>query len=173
MQNLPSPIGASIAETEENHGPETPWSFSLPDLPDNEPAEETDAAGLSGELLEHARKTGCKVSEIEPLIQDRIIVSKSQINKSFRYAGRITASGLDYNAKLAAIRSAISKSRDRESALIRIELPNEELIVQPLEIVKAGPSSNVLQCRVLPEGTEINIPVSSIFQVTVLRWALK
>ena len=173
MQNLPSPIGASVAESEETTVCETVISFSIPGLPAGGQAEEADSSKLTEELLEHAKKTGCNVSEIEPLIQDRIIVSKSQIDKSFRYAGRISASGLDYNAKLAAIRSAISKSRNRESALLRIELPTEELIVQPLEIVKAGPSSNVLRCRVLPEGTEINIPVSSIFQVTVLRWTLR
>lgn len=123
-------------------------------------------------LLDYAKEKGCNIAEIEPLIKDRLIVSTSQIDRDFRYAGRISASGLDYNAKLAAIRRAIPKAKDKESDLLEIELPSETLIVQPLEIVKAGPSSSVLRSKVFPEGTEKSIPVSSIFRVTVLKWTL-
>ena len=173
MQNLPVPADSSLTEEEEEQAGETGNTFTLPELPENGQTDRNNSGKLTEELLDYARKAGCRISEIEPLIRERIIVSKSQIDKSFRYAGRITASGLDYNAKLAAIKSAISKSKDRDSALLELELPSEKLIVQPLEIVKSGPTSNVLRSRVLPDGAERNIPVSSIFQVTVLKWTLR
>lgn len=123
-------------------------------------------------LLDYAKETGCDMAEIEPLIKDRLIISRSQIDRSFRYAGRISASGLDYNAKIGAIRRAISKAKDKENDLLEIELPSETLIVQPLGIVKAGPNTSVLRSKVLPDGAERIIPVSSIFRVTVLKWTL-
>ena len=173
MQNLPVPADSALTEEEEEQTEEKGSTFTLPELPENVQTDGSDNGKLTEALLDYAKKAGCRISEIEPLIRDRIIVSKSQIDKSFRYAGRITASGLDYNAKLAAIKSAISKAKDRDSALLELELPSEKLIVQPLEIVKSGPSSNVLRSRVLPDGAERNIPVSSIFQVTVLKWTLR
>ena len=173
LQTLPVPVDSALAETAEEQNQETGNLFCLPELPKGEPTAEDENGKLAEDLLDYAKKAGCSIQEIEPLIRERIIVSRSQIDKSFRYAGRITASGLDYNAKLAAIRSAIPKSKDRDSALLELELPSEKLIVQPLEIVRSGPSSNVLRSRVLPDGAERNIPVSSIFQVTVLKWTLK
>ena len=128
---------------------------------------------ISDDLIEHARSKGCTLSEIEPLVKDRIIVSKTQIDKSFRYAGRITASGFDYNAKLSAIKGAIPKAKDKDADLLEIELPSETLIVQPLEIMKAGTASSVLRARVMPDGFEKSIPISSIFRVTVLKWTLR
>ena len=172
MQNLPVPSDSALTEEEEEQTEEKGSTFTLPELPESSQSNAINGK-LAEELLDYAKKAGCRISEIEPLIRERIIVSKSQIDKSFRYAGRITASGLDYNAKLAAIKSAISKAKDRDSALLELELPSEKLIVQPLEIVKSGPSSNVLRSKVLPDGTERNIPVSSIFQVTVLKWTLR
>ena len=127
----------------------------------------------AAELLEFAKTKGCSIPQVQPLIEDKLIVSKSQIDREFRYAGRIVAGALDYNAKLSAIKSAIPKAKGKEADILKIELPSETLIVQPVELIKAGPSSNVLRSRVLPEGNERSIPVSSIFQVTVLKWNLK
>ena len=171
LRNLPLTL-----EPEQEEGKEPPIAeeaISLPDFSQHKREETGSWEELEKTLLDHAKGKGCKIAEIEPLIKDRLIVSTSQIDKSFRYAGRIIASGLDYNAKLSAIRSVIPKAKDRESDLLEIELPSETLIVQPLEVVKAGPTSNVLRSRVLPEGTEKSIPISSIFSVTVLKWTLR
>ena len=157
------PVKSRIQEAES--------TFIIPKLPEGERTEESGKP--EEELLDFAKRAGCSITEVEPLIREHIIVSRSQLDRSFRYAGRITASGLDYNAKLAAIRSAIPKSKDKDPTLLELELPSERIIVQPLEIVRSGPSSSVLHSRVLPEGTERNIPVSSIFQVTVLKWTLR
>lgn len=128
---------------------------------------------VSKELLDYAESCGCNLSEIEPLISDRIIVSKSQIDKNFRYAGRISVSGFDYNAKLSAIKGALPKAKNKEADLLELELPSENLIVQPLEIVRTGQTASVLRSKVMPDGQERSISISSIFKVTVLRWSLK
>ncbi len=128
---------------------------------------------VSKELLDYAESCGCNLSEIEPLISDRIIVSKSQIDKNFRYAGRISVSGFDYNAKLSAIKGALPKAKNKEADLLELELPSENLIVQPLEIVRTGQTTSVLRSKVMPDGQERSISISSIFKVTVLRWSLK
>ena len=128
---------------------------------------------LYKELLDYAKSCGCNLSEVEPLISDRIIVSKSQIDKNFRYAGRISVSGFDYNAKLSAIKGALPKAKNKEAELLEIELPSENLIVQPLEIIKTGQTTSVLRSKVMPDGQERSISISSIFKVTVLRWSLR
>ncbi len=51
-------------------------------------------------------------------------------------------------------------------------LTGETLIAQPIEILKGDNSSSMLKARVLPDGIDRSIPVSSIFKVTVLRWIL-
>lgn len=128
---------------------------------------------VSKELLDYAESCGCNLTEVEPLITDRIIVSKSQIDKNFRYAGRISVSGFDYNAKLSAIKGALPKAKNKEADLLELELPSENLIVQPLEIVRTGQTASVLRSKVMPDGQERSISISSIFKVTVLRWSLK
>ena len=128
---------------------------------------------VSKELLDYAESCGCNLSEIEPLISDRIIVSKSQIDKNYRYAGRISVSGFDYNAKLSAIKGALPKAKNKEADLLELELPSENLIVQPLEIVRTGQTTSVLRSKVMPDGQDRSISISSIFKVTVLRWSLK
>ena len=109
---------------------------------------------------------------VEPLIRSRMIVAKSQIGKDFRYAFLPSASGLDYNAKLAVIRTSLPKG-NREAALLSLELPSETLIVQPVEILKGDNGSSVLKAKVMPDCIDRSIPVSSVYKVTVLRWTLK
>ena len=57
--------------------------------------------------------------------------------------------------------------------MLELELPSENLIVQPLEIVKTGQTTSVLRSKVMPDGQERSISISSIFKVTVLRWSLR
>ena len=172
LRNLPI-VTALPSDRKGDKADNTTVAIESPDIDSHPDKDDSTWEEKEKELLEFAKAKGCSLSEVQPLIEDKLIVSKSQIDKSFRYAGRIVAGALDYNAKLSAIKSAIPKSKGKEADILKIELPSETLIVQPVELIKAGPSSNVLRSRVLPEGTERSIPVSSIFQVTVLKWNLR
>lgn len=172
LRNLPI-VTALPSSREEKKADGTAISIDCPDLDSHPDEDDISWEEEARELLEFAKAKGCSISEVQPLIEDKLIVSKSQIDKGFKYAGRIVAGALDYNAKLSAIKSAIPKAKGKEADILKIELPSETLIVQPVELIKAGPSSNVLRSKVLPEGTERSIPVSSIFQVTVLKWNLR
>ena len=149
-----------------------PFEFGEPDNTVHEESVQS-WEDVSKQLLSYAESVGCNLSEVEPLITDRIIVSKSQIDRNFRYAGRISVSGFDYNAKLSAIKGALPKAKNKEADLLELELPSENLIVQPLEIVKTGQTTSVLRSKVMPDGQERSISISSIFKVTVLRWSLR
>ena len=105
---------------------------------------------------------------MKELIKAKLIVSKDQIGKGFKYASMPTISGFDFNAKITAIKSALKG----KSSLMRIELPNETVIVKPVEVSKGDARNSVLKVEVLPDGLERNIPVSSIFRITVLRWSI-
>ena len=83
-----------------------------------------------------------------------------------------SASGFDYNAKLSIIRAAFKSQKEGSTPLLRLELPEETIIAQPIEILKGNSNSSVLKARVLPDGIDRSIPVSSVFKVTVLRWVL-
>ena len=123
---------------------------------------------IEAELIEHASRTGCLTEDVKDLIRARLIVSRDQIGKGFRYASMPTISGFDFNAKLSAIKGALKGKR----SLMRIELPNETVIVRPVEVSKGDARNSVLKVEVLPDGLERNIPVSSIFRITVLRWSI-
>ena len=172
LRNLPI-VTVIPSSRKENRAEAMTISIDNPDLYSHPEKDDRTWEEKEKELLEFAKAKGCNISEVQPLIEDKLIVSRSQIDKGFRYAGRIVAGALDYNAKLSAIKSAIPKAKGKEAGFLKIEIPSETLIVQPVELVKAGPSSNVLRSMVLPEGTERSIPVSSIFQVTVLKWNLR
>ena len=81
------------------------------------------------DLLSFASRNGCLTDDVKELINARLIVSESQIGKNFRYATLPSASGFDYNAKLAILRSALRKSDRYEVPLLRLELTDDELIV--------------------------------------------
>ena len=172
LRNLPI-VAALPSDRKEDKADNTTIAIESPGIDSHPDKDDSTWEEKEKELLEFAKAKGCSLSDVQPLIEDKLIVSKSQIDKGFRYAGRIVAGALDYNAKLSAIKSAIPKAKGKEAGILKIELPSETLIVQPVELIKAGPSSNVLRSRVLPEGTERSIPVSSIFQVTVLKWTLR
>ena len=143
------------------------------DIPSSHPIDDdTSWNKTESELLDFAQKSGCLSDALKDLIQARLIVSKSQISKNFKYASMPSASGFDYNAKLSILRAALKNTGAEGSPLLRLELPEETLIAQPIEILKGDNSSSMLKARVLPDGIDRSIPVSSIFKVTVLRWIL-
>ena len=171
MPHLPLPV-SSVNEdwSEVKRSEETLVPL---DIPSSHPIDdETSWKRTESELLDFAQKSGCLSDALKDLIQARLIVSKSQISKNFKYASMPSASGFDYNAKLSILRAALKNTGAEGSPLLRLELPEETLIAQPIEILKGDNSSSMLKARILPDGIDRSIPVSSIFKVTVLRWIL-
>lgn len=171
MPHLPLPVssvnedGSEVKRSEETLVPL--------DIPSSHPIDDdTSWNKTESELLDFAQKSGCLSDALKDLIQARLIVSKSQISKNFKYASMPSASGFDYNAKLSILRAALKNTGAEGAPLLRLELPEETLIAQPIEIMKGDNSSSMLKARVLPDGIDRSIPVSSIFKVTVLRWIL-
>lgn len=124
------------------------------------------------DLLSHALRSGCLTDDLRELIDARLIVSESQIGRNFRYATLPSASGFDYNAKMSIIRAALRRTDKEEVPMLRLELTDNEFIVQPVELLKGDSKGSVLKARVMPDGTERSFPVSSVYRVTVLKWTL-
>ncbi len=117
-------------------------------------------------LIADAKNKGCLTDEVKALIDAKLIVSKSQIGKGFRYASMQSIGGFDYSAKLSAIRNLLKKGK---TPLLKLELPDSTLLVQPIELMKGD---GILKVKVLPQCIEKSISVSSIFKATVMRWTL-
>lgn len=120
---------------------------------------------ISCQLYEDAKDKGIALSDIKDLIDSRLIVSKSQIDRTYKYAALPSVSGFDYNGKITMLRSAIKDGK----TLLKLELTDEDIIVKPLELTKTDLRNSLLKVRVLPEDTERSISVSSIFKMTLLR----
>lgn len=171
MPHLPLPL--SNAEVEDNHLEMSEEKLPVFELPVSHPSEsEENWKTIEADLLSYAEQNGCTSDTLKELIRSRLIVSRSQIGKDCRYASMPSASGFDYNAKLSIIRAALKSQKDEGAPLLRLELPEETIIAQPIEILRGNSNSSVLKAKVLPDGIDRSIPVSSIFKVTVLRWIL-
>ena len=171
MPHLPLPLSqAEVEEPPKDNPKEIPPFFELPDSHPSEP--EDSWKKTEADLLSYAEQNGCASDTLKELIRSRLVVSRSQIGKDCRYASMPSASGFDYNAKLSIIRAALKSQKEGSAPLLRLELPEETIIAQPIEILKGNSNSSVLKARVLPDGIDRSIPVSSVFKVTVLRWVL-
>ena len=174
IPDLPLPV--SQVHTQEPEGSESEEEPVLVMPPaaskTNEPESEQDSEKIREDLLSYASRTGCLTDDVRELVNARLIVSESQIGKNFRYATLPSASGFDYNAKIAILRAALRRTDKEEAPLLRIELTDDEMIVQPLELLKGDSKGSVLKARIMPDGMERSFPVSSLYRVTVLRWTL-
>ena len=174
IADLPIPISqAGYEDPEEEKQEDGPVLIAPPAPPFKEDfADDKDWDKIKEDLLSYASRNGCLTDDVKELINARLIISESQIGKNFRYATLPSASGFDYNAKLTILRTALRKTDKEEVPLLRLELTDDELIVQPLELLKGDAKGSVLKARIMPEGLERSFPVSSIYRVTVLRWTL-
>lgn len=121
---------------------------------------------LRSALIEDALAKGCLSDEVKALIDARLIISKTQLSRGYRYASMQTIGGFDYSAKLSAIKNLLRK---KNPPLLKLELSDETILVQPVELMKG---EGILKVRILPNCIEKAIPVSSIFKVTVMRWSM-
>ena len=174
IADLPIPIsGAATDEAEDPAREEEPELVPPPCTSTGVIGSDgTDPQKLREELVSYASRTGCLTDDVRELINARLIVSESQIGKNFRYASLPSASGFDYNAKLSILRAALRRHASEEVPMLRLELTDDELIVQPVELMKGDSKGSVLKARIMPEGMERSFPVSSIYRVTVMRWTL-
>ena len=133
---------------------------------DGKGAKAGDWEKLRASLIEDALAKGCLTDDVKALIDARLIISKSQISKGFRYASMQTIGGFDYSVKLSGIKNLLRK---KNPPLLKIELFDETILAQPVELMKG---EGILKVRILPQCIEKSIPVSSIFKVTVMRWSM-
>lgn len=174
IPDLPIPVSqAHTLEPEYSESEEEPVLVMPPAASTtNEPVSEQESEKIREDLLSYASRTGCLTDDVRELVNARLIVSESQIGKNFRYATLPSASGFDYNAKIAIIRAALRRTDKEEVPLLRLELTDDEMIVQPVELMKGDSKGSVLKARIMPDGMERSFPVSSVYRVTVLRWTL-
>ena len=141
------------------------YSFSDYELGSDAPSYES-WEKLRSVLIEDALAKGCLTDEVKALIDARLIISKTQLSRGYRYASMQTIGGFDYSAKLSAIKNLLRK---KNPPLLKLELSDETILVQPVELMKG---EGILKVRILPNCIEKAIPVSSIFKVTVMRWSM-
>lgn len=171
MPQLPLPLMSAEDQTDGGQPSDEEIVLMAPPAA-HDGSKEEDWNSIREDLLSHAAHEGCLSDDVKGLIDARLIYSRSQIGKGFRYATLPTAGGLDYNAKLAILRAALRKSSSEDLPLMRLELTDEVLIAQPVELLKGDSKGSVIRVRILPDDKERSIPVSSIFRITVLRWTL-
>ncbi len=168
LETLPAPITEHLAESEQDFT--SHHNYSREFIFHGRGAKEENITTenwktLQEELIEYAKKNGFLNADLEELINSKLIISKSQIGKNFKYSKLSSASGFDYNAKLSLIKKASGAKRH----ILRIELTNENLVVLPIELVKNENGKAILKAKVIPTGEERNIPVGSIFKVSETR----
>ena len=147
---------------------------SVPEIRTEEtsPSDEEEKEILRKRLLDDAKTKGCLTDDVKALIEQGLIISPSQIGKGFRYASMQTIGGFDYNAKLSALRGVLKKANGAEAPFLKLELSDESMVVQPVDLLKNDKGDAVLKVRVLPDCEERIISVSSVFEITVMRWSL-
>ncbi|MBO4409876.1 MAG: hypothetical protein J5775_03895 [Spirochaetales bacterium] len=168
MDHLPIPEGAiRISDSDSNEAPQT---FALPEKPFVKNAETAgpDSAALKQELLDEAQRQGCLTEDVKALIDGRLIVSKDQIGKNFRFATRARIGGFDYSAKVAALKRLLKGG----ATLLELELTDGMIVAMPIDMIKDSSGKDILRVKVLPGNGERGIPVSSVFMATEMRWSL-
>ncbi len=167
LEALPTPVTEPLASSEQSFVSCTNYSAQFTTLPQETAnfSNLLDWQQQEQELLAEAKKKGCLSPELEELITSKLIISKSQIGKDFRYSKLPSASGFDYNAKLSLIKKACgSKPR-----ILRLELNDENLVVFPTSVVKNENGKAILKAKVIPSGEERNISIGSVFKVSLSR----
>ena len=168
MKHLPLPVG-EILEQSRSEDAEIP-DFTLPEKNETtaEVSGDADLQAFRQALLDDAQDKGCLTGDVRALIEEGLIISPDQIGKDNRFATRTSVSGFDYNAKVSALRRMLKNG----SSLLELELTDGSVVAAPLELLKDSSRREILRVRILPEGTERSIPVSSVFRITELRWSL-
>lgn len=114
---------------------------------------------------------GDTLQEMESRIANKLVLVDSQLVKDRLYSGILSASGFDYQGKLNLCKSAVGDP----SIVLELHLGGDTedvLVVQAVEIIDATKKNAMLKVRIMPEGQERIIPISSIFHVKRERFSL-
>ena len=128
-----------------------------PSLPDK---------GLSLQI-ETAKLTKAERSDLEQRFKAKMILVEDQIVAQV-VNGVVEAGGFDYQGKVGLCRNAVGKN----NIALQLMLPDQELIVQALEVAYTAQKEALLKAAVMPNMEVKIIPVSKIFLVRQLRYHL-
>ncbi len=142
----------------------SPVSIDIP------PRKEMQPAALDKVLrmeIETGKFTKAEKSDLEQRFKAKMILVEEQIVAQV-VSGVVEAGGFDYQGKVGLCRNAVGK----KDIALQLMLPDEELIVQALEVAYTTEKEALLKAAVMPDMEVRIIPVSKIFLVRQLRYHL-
>ncbi len=137
---------------------------------DTPPMQEIEPAPLDKVLrmkIETAKLTKAERSDLEQRFRAKMILVEDQIVAQV-VSGVVEAGGFDYQGKVGLCRNAVGK----KNIALQLMLPEQELIVQALEVAYTTEKEALLKAAVMPDMEVKIIPVSKIFLVRQLRYHL-
>ena len=117
--------------------------------------------------IEVSRFTKAEKADLEQRFKAKMILVKEQIVAQV-VNGVVEAGGFDYQGKVGLCRNAVGK----KNIALQLMLPEQELIVQALEVAYTADKEALLKAAVMPDMEVKIIPVSKIFLVRQLRYHL-
>ncbi|HAF85897.1 MAG TPA: hypothetical protein DCG32_05925 [Sphaerochaeta sp.] len=141
-----------------------PVPIDIPCMLDREPAMLDQTLHLA---IETMKLTKAERSDLEQRFKAKMILVEDQIVAQV-VNGVIEAGGFDYQGKVGLCRNAVGK----HNIALQLMLPEQELIVQALEVAYTAQKEALLKAAVMPDMEVKIIPVSKIFLVRQLRYHL-
>lgn len=92
-------------------------------------------------------------------------VTDQRLKDFFNLGSTVSAAGMDFNGKSAVIRDAVRSGR----SYLLIESLDDTICAKPVEIIRTEDKGNLLKLLVLPQRSEVLLPVSSVYRVTSLE----
>ncbi len=117
--------------------------------------------------IETAKLSKAERSDLEQRFKAKMILVPEQIVAQV-VNGVVEAGGFDYQGKVGLCRNAVGK----KNIALQLMLPDQELIVQALEVAYTAEKEALLKAAVMPDMEVKIIPVSKIFLVRQLRYHL-
>lgn len=138
--------------------------IDIPSLQKREPATLDKGLQLA---IETAKLTKSERSDLEQRFKAKMVLIEDQVVAQV-VNGVIEAGGFDYQGKVGLCRNAVGK----KNIALQLMLPDQELIVQALEVAYTAQKEALLKAAVMPDMEVKIIPVSKIFLVRQLRYHL-
>ncbi len=117
--------------------------------------------------IETAKLSKAERSDLEQRFKAKMILVEEQVVAQV-VNGVVEAGGFDYQGKVGLCRNAVGK----KNIALQLMLPDQELIVQALEVAYTAQKEALLKAAVMPDMEVKIIPVSKIFLVRQLRYHL-
>ncbi len=117
--------------------------------------------------IETAKLTKAERSDLEQRFRAKMILVEDQVVAQV-VNGVVEAGGFDYQGKVGLCRNAVGK----KNIALQLMLPEQELIVQALEVAYTAEKEALLKAAVMPDMEVKIFPISKIFLVRQLRYHL-